>query len=66
MKHLLLGIILIVVGIGLTGARYARSSVATRRGSGAVSTTAPETLWVLPAVGVVLIVVGILFAVRVF
>jgi hypothetical protein len=66
MKHLLLGIVLIVIGIGLTGARYARSSISTRRGSAAVSTSAPETLWILPVVGVVLIVVGILFAIRVF
>ena len=66
MKHLLLGIVLIVVGIALGGARFARSSISARRGSAAVSTSAPETLWILPVVGLVLIVVGILFAVRVF
>ena len=66
MKHILLGIVLIVVGIGLAGARVARSSVASRRGSAAVSTTTSEMTWVLPAAGVVLVVLGVLLATRVF
>jgi uncharacterized integral membrane protein len=64
MKHILLGIVLIVVGIGLAGARVARSSVASRRGSAAVSTTTSEVTWLVPIAGVVLIVLGVLFAVR--
>ncbi|HEY3702765.1 MAG TPA: hypothetical protein VGL32_10955 [Acidimicrobiales bacterium] len=64
MKHILLGIVLIVVGIGLAGARVARSSVASRRGSAGVSTTTSEITWLVPIAGVVLIVVGVLFAVR--
>jgi hypothetical protein len=66
MKHILLGIVLIVVGIGLAGARVARSSVASRRGSAAVSTTTSEMVWVLPVAGAVLVVLGILFTTRVF
>jgi uncharacterized membrane protein YidH (DUF202 family) len=66
MKHILLGIVLIVVGIGLAGARVARSSVASRRGSAAVSTTSPEMVWVLPAAGAVLVLLGVLLAARVF
>jgi hypothetical protein len=66
MKHILLGIVLIVVGIGLMGARMARSSVASRRGSAAVSTTTTETVWILPVAGGALIVLGILLAARVF
>jgi len=66
MKHILLGIVLIVVGIGLVGARMARSTVASRRDSAAVSTSTSEMVWVLPAAGAVLIVLGLLFAIRVF
>jgi cytochrome c biogenesis protein CcdA len=66
MKHILLGIVLIVVGIGLAGARVARSSVASRRGSAAVSTTTSEMTWVLPVAGVVLVVLGVLLTTRVF
>jgi len=64
MKHILLGIVLIVVGVGLAGARVARSGVASRRGSAAVSTTTSEMTWTLPVAGVVLILLGVLFAVR--
>jgi hypothetical protein len=66
MKHILLGVVLIVVGVGLVGARVARSSVAARRGSAAVSTTTSEMTWILPIAGVVLILLGVLFAARVF
>ena len=66
MKHILLGIVLIVVGIGLMGARMARSSVASRRGSAAVSTTAAEVVWILRVAGGALVVLGILLATRVF
>ncbi|HEX6475639.1 MAG TPA: DUF3185 family protein [Acidimicrobiales bacterium] len=66
MKHLLLGIVLIVVGVGLAFARVARSNISSRRGSAAVSTTTSEMTWVLPVAGVVLVVLGILLAVRVF
>ncbi len=66
MKHILLGIVLIVVGVGLAGARMARSSVASRRGSAAVATSTSEMTWILPVAGVVLIVLGILLATRVF
>jgi hypothetical protein len=66
MKHLLLGIVLIVVGVGLAFARVARSSVSSRRGSAAVSTTTSEMTWVLPVAGVVLVLLGILLATRVF
>ncbi|HEY1633347.1 MAG TPA: DUF3185 family protein [Acidimicrobiales bacterium] len=66
MKHILLGIVLIVVGVGLAFARVARSSVASRRGSAAVSTTTSEMTWVFPVAGVVLVLLGILLATRVF
>lgn len=66
MLHILLAIVLIVAGIGLIGAPRARSSVAARRGSAAVSTTTSEMVWVLPVIGGVLIVVGVLSALRVF
>jgi uncharacterized integral membrane protein len=42
----------------------ARSSVASRRGSAAVTTTTSEMTWILPIAGVVLVLLGVLFAVR--
>jgi hypothetical protein len=66
MLHILLAIVLIVAGIGLIGAPRARSTVASRRGSAAVSTTTSEMTWILPIAGGALILVGILAAARVF
>lgn len=66
MLHILLAIVLIAIGIGLLAATVARSSVASRLGPGTVSTMVSENVWILPVAGVVLIVVGILSAARVF
>lgn len=56
MKHIALGIVLIVIGIGLFGV------AAMGRGRRAYSPSA--NIWLAPVGGVVLVVLGILFATR--
>jgi uncharacterized membrane protein HdeD (DUF308 family) len=64
MRHALLGIVLVVVGLAL--AAGSRPLTLRLAGGGDAGTASPALRWGAVALGVILIVIGILSFVRVF